>query len=89
MELGRIYIRGFFNMLKIFKRPTSQEVAEKMVQAMHGFQSRLQSKSKLSPAEKRHLMRLRATQVLDESQVIQKRKLLCRNQANQNVRDSE
>jgi hypothetical protein len=76
-------------MLKIFNRPSSHEVAEKMVAAVEGFNTRLQNKSNLSAAEKRHLMRLRATAVLDTNQVIIKRRLPCQNQSNQNARESE
>ncbi len=74
-------------MLKLFKRPSSHEVAEKMLLAVDGFNTRLQSKRELSAAEKRHLMRLRAAAVLEANQVTKKGKL-CQ-KSNQNVRGQE
>lgn len=61
-------------MIRFLKQPSSEQVAAKMLSAVEGFGNKLQKKSDLSSAEKRHLMRLRATAVLDSSQVVIKKK---------------
>lgn len=61
-------------MMRFLKQPSSAEVAKKMLTAIDGFNSGLKQKSKLTPAEKRHLMRLRAVAVLNSDQVSIKKK---------------
>lgn len=50
--------------MRLLRRPDSEAIAKKMLMAMGKFSEALDRKSNKTAAEKRHLMRLRATGAL-------------------------
>lgn len=62
-------------MIRFLKRPTSEQVAEKMLKSVEGFDAKLRDKPNKTAAEKRHLLRLRTSAVLSRDQVTIKRKI--------------
>lgn len=61
-------------MLKLLKKPTSEQIAEKMLKAVVLFDDKLKGKPSLSQAEQRHRARLQTSAVLSPSQIIRKKK---------------
>lgn len=74
--------------MKLFKKPSSEAVAAKMLFAMKDFSTLLQRKQNLSGAERRHLLRLRSIKVLEANQD-KERESCQQTRSNQNVRQPD